>query len=593
MKIFNPKTCSILLVIAMLLCFAMPVYAVETDATEPVDEEYKVSIAKYGDSTIRVGGSFYLAVTANKYFNATEILIEYDKEKLSFVQLAIGEENASGTDTVNGVKLIDYGSHDKTPVYLLEFSVLESVEATHDTPNSVTFEVLEAGFGTIASAADQNLIPAVLPDALTLEVRPALVAVNFDANEYYSNVTSIEKGEDLVFYPERTTGAYYDYDLPVVKVNGQEVTVTPTQDGGWLIENAAGAVHIQPAVRTPKEFGDVTYNDVQGQPVLSGTTEKATYLQDVSFTIPADLDPPETESGYSFAVTAKVAGQNYTLSRPAVDADGNRTYTIPGADVKGAVEVSVTRTDLDPTKYTVSIGGNANSDGMFAGATGAGASVQVGKDGTASVTLNVSVDEGLNKGYHYVVKVDGQKVDLDENGQVKIENIDGNTHVEIEKTLNVDDVTNVVRVGEEDKNYLTMNGQNMWLIQLPNHVQNTETANYKYAGQEMFWSADHNNFVCVVISVDAPSIDVSQFELVSVTATQTIASDNWDVNKSGDLDASDAQLIWNMYNDQYNGFSDSVTAEKFVLADANHDGILDTKDASVIINQIRASLVTE
>ena len=592
MKIFNPKTCSILLVIAMLLCFAMPVYAVETDATEPVDEEYKVSIAKYGDSTIRVGGSFYLAVTANKYFNAAEILIEYDQDKLSFVQLEIGEENASATDTVNGIKLIDYGSHDKTPVYLLKFSVLESVEATHDTPNSVTFEVLEAGFGTIASAADQNLIPAVLPDALTLEVRPALVAVNFDANEYYSNVTSIEKGEDLVFYPERTTGAYYDYELPVVKVNGEEVTVTPTQDGGWLIENAAGAVHIQPAVRTPKEFGDVTYNDVPDKPVLSGKTEKATYLQDVSFTIPADLDPTETESGYSFAVTAKVAGQNYTLSLPAVDANGNRTYTIPGADVKGAVEVSVTRTDLDPTKYTVSIGGNANSDGMFAGATGAGASVQVDKDG-ASVTLNVSVDEGLNKGYHYVVKVDGQEVELDENGQVKIENIDGNTHVEINKTLNVDNVTNVVRVGDEDKNYLTMNGQNMWLIQLPNHVQNTETANYKYAGQEMFWSADHNNFVCVVISVDAPSIDVSQFELVSVTATQTIASDNWDVNKSGDLDASDAQLIWNMYNDQYNGFSDSVTAEKFMLADANHDGILDTKDASVIINQIRASLVTE
>ena len=107
MKIFNPKTCSILLVIAMLLCFAMPVYAVETDATEPVEEEYKVSIAKYGDSTIRVGGSFYLAVTANKYFNAAEILIEYDKEKLSFVQLEIGEENASATDTVNGIKLID------------------------------------------------------------------------------------------------------------------------------------------------------------------------------------------------------------------------------------------------------------------------------------------------------------------------------------------------------------------------------------------------------------------------------------------------------------------------------------------------------
>ena len=150
-----------------------------------------------------------------------------------------------------------------------------------------------------------------------------------------------------------------------------------------------------------------------------------------------------------------------------------------------------------------------------------------------------------------------------------------------------------VKVDNEEKNYLTMNGQNMWLIQLPNHVQNTETANYKYNGQEMFWSADHNNFVCVVISAEKPSIDASQFELVSVNATQTIAADYWDVNKSGDLDANDAQLIWNMYNNQYENFTDIVTGEKFLLADANHDGILDTKDASVIINQIKASLTTE
>jgi hypothetical protein len=135
-----------------------------------------------------------------------------------------------------------------------------------------------------------------------------------------------------------------------------------------------------------------------------------------------------------------------------------------------------------------------------------------------------------------------------------------------------------------------MNGKNMWLIQLHNHVQNTETATYKYAGQDMFWSEDHNNFVCVVISEQMPSVDVTQFELVNVSATPTMETNNWDVNKSGDLDSSDAQLIWNMYNNQYEDFTDEVTGEKFVLADANHDGILDTKDAIVIIDQIKGTL---
>ena len=55
------------------------------------------------------------------------------------------------------------------------------------------------------------------------------------------------------------------------------------------------------------------------------------------------------------------------------------------------------------------------------------------------------------------------------------------------------------------------------------------------------------------------------------------------------VDANDAQLIWNMYNNVYQEIdtdANGATAEKFMLADANHDGMLNTLDAQVIINQI-------
>ena len=598
MKNFIPKTCSMILALAMLLCIAMPIYAVEGDMDESVpdvaaDEGYKVLISSYDEAVVRVGGELYLAVTANQFFNATEILIKYDQEKLSYDSVVIGEENLSITEMTNGyIKLIDYGTHDAIPVYVLKFNVSENIVATPEAPSSVEFEVAEAGFGTIESAASENLIPATLPSKpLVIEVRPELVSVTYNDDEFYTAYEFIEKGADVVFYPEQSTGGYYDYELPTVKVNGVEVTVSATQDGGWKIENVDGEIVIADAVRNPKSYGKVVYNDAAN--VVTNKTANAVYLSNISFTIPANLAPTETVGGYEYNVAVTLGGQNYTLSAPSVDEQGNRTYTIPGANIKGAVTVTVTKTDLEPTKYTVSLGGGAGTDAKFEGSATAGSSVQVDKTGTASVTLKVSINEGLNKGYHYTVKVDGVEVELDANGQVKIENITANTYVEVEKTLNVDDVTNVVQVGDQEKNYLTMNGQNMWLIQLPNHVQNTDTANYKYAGQEMFWSADHNNFVCVVISAEKPSIDASMFELISVAKTQTIASNNWDVNKSGDLDANDAQLIWNMYNNQYDNFTDVVTGEKFILADANHDGILDTKDASVIINQIRASLATE
>ena len=59
-----------------------------------------------------------------------------------------------------------------------------------------------------------------------------------------------------------------------------------------------------------------------------------------------------------------------------------------------------------------------------------------------------------------------------------------------------------------------------------------------------------------------------------------------DVNGTGILDASDAQLVYNMYNAVYNEFTSDVTMEKFLRADANGDNKVDVKDAEVIINKI-------
>ena len=61
-----------------------------------------------------------------------------------------------------------------------------------------------------------------------------------------------------------------------------------------------------------------------------------------------------------------------------------------------------------------------------------------------------------------------------------------------------------------------------------------------------------------------------------------------DVNGTGTLDASDAQLTFNMYNAVYSNFTDDVTMEKFLRADVNGDNKIDVKDAEAIVNQILA-----
>lgn len=542
---------------------------------------YTASIA--GDSTngtVRVGNTLKVNIGSNLDFAAAEMTITYDSSLVSFDR----DNSILGTATVNTetsgtLKLADYGAN-KTAAsnnYVLVF--------TANAAGDAVFKITDAGFGTGTTAETANLTAAtVSTDGITIAIRPAQVQVSFADNNFYSYVEMVEVGGTFTFYPKQTL---YSYELPTASVNGAPVTVTATSDGGWKIENVSGAVTINAAVLTPKSFGDVTYNGT-GAGDITERTEAATYLASIYFTIPADKDPT-TENGYRYDVTATIAGVSYTLADPSVDDAGNRTYTIPGADVKGAVIISVAKITLDADKVTVSIGGNASADGKYDGAEQAGSAIQIEDNGSATLTVNTQ--EGLNKGYNYEVKNGDETLTLDENGRVTIENISENTTITINKTVNVEGVKNTVQIenaeGEiENKNYVTLNGTNMWLIQLPNHVQNTETAVYRYNGQDMHWSEDHGTYVTVVISEDAPEIDADKFSLDTVTETPTIAAEEWDVNKSGNVDANDAQLIWNMYSNVYQNFTENVTAEKFLLADANHDGVLDLNDAVVIIDQI-------
>lgn len=555
-----------------------------TDASSAPADGYTASIT--GASTngiVRVGNTLKVNIGSNLDFAATEMIITYDPSLVSF-----DEANSTLPATVNSatagtLELADYGAdkYASGANYVLAFIANAAGDAV--------FKITKAGFGTGKTAETANLTAAnVSTDGITIAIRPAQVRVTFADDKFDCDVEMVEVGGTFTFYPKQTFGALFSYALPTASVNGMAVNVTATSDGGWKIENVSGAVSIDAAVLTPKSFDKVTYTG-SGAKDITDQTETATYLENIVFTIPANKDAT-TEDGYRYDVTATIAGVSYTLAEPSVDDNGNRTYTIPGSEVRGAVIVSVAKTTLDATKVTVSIGGNASSDGKYEGAEQAGASIQVSKD-NGIATLTVDTETGLNKGYSYEVKNGDQTLELDENGKVTIEDIKENTTITINKTVNVEDVKNTVQVknaeGEmETKNFVALNGTNMWLIQMPNHVQNTETAVYKYNGLDMHWSEDYGTYVTVVISETAPEIDASKFSLDTVAATPTIAAGVWDVNKSGEVDANDAQLIWNMYNNVYQGFTENVTAEKFMLADANHDGVLDTKDAVVIITQI-------
>ena len=533
--------------------FTAGTITVSTTVEPTLSEGVSLVGAVTNDNPVRVGTNNPIKVNVGigQDYAATEMTITYDSALVSFD----ADNSAVGTAIViddNGtLTLADYGA-DKTASasnYVLAFTV-------GTTAGNAEFKVTEAGLGTGDSAVKDDLVPVDNENlgSVVIEIMKAQVTVTMPTDGlFYAENTTIEAGSDFTFYPEQTTGRYYDYTLPTATYSdGTAAVVTEIKDDagnvtGWTIEDLEEDVTIAPAQRTPKNFGAITYGgDVPG--VITNRTENAVYLSDITFTVPADVQPG-TESGLYYWVTIIIDGVAYSAT-PVEDAAGNRTYTIPGTKVTGPVTVKVDATIIEPNKFTLTLGGNASADGQYEGSAGPGAPIQVDANGNA--VLNVDTTSGLNRGYIYVVTdANGNTMTPGTDGKYTISGVTANAKVDINKTINVDEVKNDVETDSGKKNFVSLNGTEMWLIQLPNHVQNTTNAVYKYDGQQMFWSADHNNYVIVVISQTAPSLDASLFGLENVTATPTVASNYWDVNKSGTVDANDAQLIWNMYNNVY------------------------------------------
>lgn len=58
---------------------------------------------------------------------------------------------------------------------------------------------------------------------------------------------------------------------------------------------------------------------------------------------------------------------------------------------------------------------------------------------------------------------------------------------------------------------------------------------------------------------------------------------DFDVNRSGQVDINDAQLVYGMYNAKYENF-DSVSMRKFLEADVTADGTVTVEDAAAVVN---------
>lgn len=475
-------------------------------------------------------------------FAAAELFVHYDASRLAFNQGASTLGAATVKDE-NGVLILeDYGADKNfgTGVYVLVFDAI--------APGTAEVKLTSAAFVDKENAVKYDLIPAAITsDTVSFTINKKVFAVTLDP--IFTGEATVTDGERYTF--AQADDDNYDYGTVNATMNGVSVDVTDNGDGTYTVENVTGPLTIT-GTRTEKVY-TVTVSGNAAEDITDAAAT-ATYNTDYTFTVP-------TVEGWAYSLEGiTIDGEAYTGY--SVE-DGK--HTIPGGDITGPIVITVSKSQ---TIASVAV------EGTGAGAAaGFAASAKIGD----AYTLTIVPASGYT--YTVTATMGGEAVELAANGDntYTVEKVTGNLVFTVNRTVIADGVT----VAE----YLSLNGTTMWLIR--NDIQLEEGSIPTFNGENMFWSERYKAYCALTVAQTLTAEEAAA--MVGIGNGTAVSVDyGMDVNQTGIVDASDAQLVYNMYNVLYNGFTADATVDKFLRADINADGIINVEDAAAIIAAILA-----
>ena len=495
-------------------------------------------------------------------YNAYDVTLTFDDTKLEYVGYdgAVKSDNGSVTVSGNTIRIVGCGA-DKdfgTEIAALTFKT-KAEGAANVTISKVQVSDKEESVKEDAPEATPKHDEDDTNADETPDVSVVVVPYSVTKPDFVSGNDKILHGEDYTFFYTDTTN--YTYSELTVTVGG--VPVTPTEANGvYTIENVTGAIVIT-ATQTPNSYDVTKPENVTGP-------DKATYGEDYIFTV----TPSEEDMAIDNVKVTDAEGNEipYTINE-------NGEYVIEGTDITGEFTITVTEKEK---MTTVTFSGIEETE-IEGGLT---QSAEIGKD----FTFQLIKEEG----YDYTVKVGETELTESEEtaGQYTIPAelvVKGGVAVAIEKVANTKPVVDVAE-------YISLDGKVMFLV----------TAKWgdrvlAYGEDTMYWSDKYTvtgeeeagAYCWLVLSTD----EMNTAELVKAAAeaaiveaaegaTATAVKYNYDINGTTKVDVNDAQLAYDMYNASYMEFTDNLPMLKFLEADMETDGKLDTKDVTAIISYI-------
>lgn len=506
------------------------------------------------DVTVGVGSE----ETATTY-NAVDMTITYDTEKLTFKKDGSALHEASVTDTNGTISLKRYGENLNVGTDKFSLVFTANGDANGDATVSIT-----SAYVDLADKADQDAPAATIVNAShTISIDggyKVTIITNPENLSEVSGAATAQKGADYTFTLEPL--ANYDYAVTAT-VNGAEVPCTLNGTTYTIpAESVTGDISIT-VTRTAKQYS-VTL-DGTGKDDAKLSADKATYGEDYTFTV-------TKETGYTYTVSAKVGEETLNLTSTS---EGNvYTYTIPGDKITGDVAVTVTKTKDTPTPpstFDVTWDGNALDDVP----TKADKATQ-GEDFSFTVTKQ--------DGYTYEVTatVGGAARDVNVDGDTyTISHINGAVVITVNKTA---EATLTVEVSQ----YVKQNGKDVYLITATDSSL-AEGKLLAYDGAQMFFSAKYDAYCYLVVSeLSANEVKTNaEAKIAQADGTAIEIGYTGDVNGTSKIDINDAQMAHNMYGSAlYDGF-EKATIRMYLEADMNGDKAVDTADATAIVSEIK------
>lgn len=553
------------------------------DGAGPIPTATGYTVSMGADQQVAAGQQVRIPVTVASGekgitgFNAYDMTFTYDPTALTLNTKTGDAANVTVEDNNGTVRVRRYG--DAVPLgeaLALEFTAKATASSTVKLTNakfdldanSINFDAPDAAISDADTVVNANNFTVTLPDAFTSD-----------------ETRLVPNGGSFTFKP---VDSHYTYTFTVKMGDTVKEGLTFGADDTYTIENISGNVEVTCTGKTPKQY-DVKYKideDVE-QDVTKGP-ETVTYLNDYSFVV-------TPRAGYSYRVIYSVDNGDpfvhTVIAVPTANDDGTLTYTIPGKEIVGGVEIWI-----DPNTESgipVVFTGNGVEDAASGNAS------SMGKNMPYYFTLNQreSCDYTVTAYYQPLATPTASKrpatVRSLGNGKYVVEAVNYNDYLYVyARSWNL--VVKVEKVSHSAEEvtvskYLELNDKTMMLVTVKGTPEGGSA--FTYDGNTMYkvegYGTDRYAWLVIVDKGQTLTQEEAAAK-VAISAADNVVTITlgFDVNMTGKVDVNDAQLVYDMYNGTYSDFT-KVSVEKFLRADVNATKVVDHTDAVAIVNQFK------